>query len=188
VVDPSTNPVVLDLTSGGAARTIAPNTFVTVVVGLDLQTSPRVTELRVGVRSGGLVVRDPGSGELLGVTDVNGRPLDGQITSRPLVILSSNFEEYVHNYPNPFRAGTQSTRIADFLERASNVTVRVYSMTGELVWEENIASGDARGQAGPQETLWDGRNGSGQVVRNGVYVCVLTAGSKSTRFRIAVAK
>jgi hypothetical protein len=28
----------------------------------------------------------------------------------------------------------------------------------------------------------------GEVVRNGIYVCVLSAGSNSTKFRIAVAK
>jgi hypothetical protein len=28
----------------------------------------------------------------------------------------------------------------------------------------------------------------GEVVRNGVYVCVLSAGGQSTKFRIAVAK
>ena len=103
-------------------------------------------------------------------------------------MLSSNFEEYVHNYPNPFRAGSQSTRIAYFLDQASNVTLRIFALTGELVWEESIPSSDARGQAGPRETQWDGRNGSGEVVRNGVYVCVLNAGSKSVRFNIAVAK
>ncbi|HEX5132815.1 MAG TPA: FlgD immunoglobulin-like domain containing protein, partial [Candidatus Krumholzibacteria bacterium] len=100
----------------------------------------------------------------------------------------SNFEEYVHNYPNPFRAGSQATKIAYFLERAAPVSLKIYALTGELVWEEAIAGGDARAQAGPQETQWDGRNSNGDVVRNGVYVCVISAGSKSTRFRIAVAK
>jgi flagellar hook assembly protein FlgD len=56
------------------------------------------------------------------------------------------------------------------------------------VYEENIPSGDARAQAGPQETTWDGRNGKGEVVRNGVYVCVVDAGGRSAKFRIAVAK
>jgi len=68
------------------------------------------------------------------------------------------------------------------------VTIRVYAMTGELVWEQNISSSDPGGQTGAREALWDGRNGKGNVVRNGVYVCVLNAGSKSARFNIAVAK
>jgi hypothetical protein len=188
VDEPASNPVIVVTTAGGADRTIAANGSATAVVSVDLENSPRVNEIALGLRGGGLVVRDPQSGQNLGVTDANGQPLDGRVTSQTLVMLSSNFEEYTHNYPNPFRAGTQSTRIAYFLQSAASVSVQIYAMTGELVWEEAIPAGDPRAQAGPQETLWDGRNGKGEVVRNGVYVCVLSAGSQSTKFRIAVAK
>ncbi len=188
VVDPSANPVMVDLTGGGIDRIILPDSFVTAVVGVDLDASPKVTEFSVGIRTGGVTVRDTGSGQNLSITDGNGNALDGQITSDPLIVLSSSFEEYVHNYPNPFRAGTQSTRITYLLDQPSDVTIKVYSMTGELVWEESISRSDPGGQAGAQEAEWDGRNGNGEVVRNGVYVCVLNAGSKSAKFRIAVAK
>jgi hypothetical protein len=188
VADPAANPVVISLLAGGSDRQIAPDGVVNAVVTVDLDADPRVKELRVGLRAGGLVVRDTGSEQRLGATDAQGRPLDGQITSGPLVVLSSNFEEYAHNYPNPFRAGTDQTRIAYFLETPASVNIRIYAMTGELVYEETIAAGDARAQAGPNESAWDGRNMNGEVVRNGVYVCVLNAGSKSAKFRIAVAK
>jgi hypothetical protein len=135
-----------------------------------------------------MVVRDDQSNQRLGVTDSQGQPLDGAITSDPLVVLSSSFDEYVHNYPNPFRAGSQETRIAYVMDRAGSVSIRIYAVDGSLVHEENISSSDARAQAGPQEATWDGRNGKGEVVRNGVYVCVLNAGGRSAKFRIAVAK
>src|SRR4029450_6403675 len=115
-----------------------------------------------------------------------GRPLD--LKSGPLVILSSNFAEYAHNYPNPFSAGNGETRIAYFMDAPANVTLKIYAMTGDLVHEESIPSGDPRAQSGPQETTWDGRNDKGEVVRNGVYMCVLNAGGKSAKIRIAVAK
>jgi flagellar hook assembly protein FlgD len=105
-----------------------------------------------------------------------------------LVILGGSFQEYAHNYPNPFRAGSQDTRIAYFLNAAAPVSLKIYAMTGELVFEKDIDAGSAGAQAGPQETTWDGRNGQGEIVRNGVYVCVLNAGSNSAKFRIAVAK
>ena len=35
---------------------------------------------------------------------------------------------------------------------------------------------------------WDGRNGAGHAVRNGVYVCEVRVGSQSTRFKIAVVR
>jgi hypothetical protein len=102
--------------------------------------------------------------------------------------LSSSFDEYVHNYPNPFRAGSQNTRIAYFLDNPGGVNVRIFALDGSLVYEESIPAGDSRAQRGPQETTWDGRNGNGDVVRNGVYVCVVDAGGRSAKFRIAVAK
>jgi hypothetical protein len=188
VSNPLSNPVVVSLLGGGADRTIAPNASVNAVVSLDLDAQPRETEIRVAVRSGGLVVRDPVSTLRLGVTDAQGQPLDGQVTSQSLVVLSGNFQEYAHNYPNPFRAGSQDTRIAYFLNAPAPVSLKIYALTGELVFEKSIPAGSTGAQAGPQETTWDGRNGQSEIVRNGVYVCVLNAGSNSAQFRIAVAK
>jgi hypothetical protein len=141
------------------------------------------------VRGAGLVVKDSGSGANIGIVDANtGRALNGQLTSDPLVILSNDFEEYAHNYPNPFRAGSQSTRIAYLLDSPATVSIQIYAMTGDLVYEESRAQGDAGTTAGAHETEWDGRNGKGEVVRNGIYVCVIKAGSHSAKIRIAVAK
>ena len=186
VLNPSTNPVLVSLVSGGNDRMISPNGSIDATVLLDLDPSPRATELRVNVLGGGMIVRDPQSNQRLGVTNGQGQALD--IKSGPLVILSSNFEEYAHNYPNPFSAGGEDTKIAYFLDAPANISIKIYSITGDLVHEEDIPSGDPRAQAGPRETTWDGRNDKGEVVRNGVYVCVLNAGSKSAKFRIAVAK
>jgi hypothetical protein len=187
VADPATNPVVVSFIAGGADRTIAPDGSVNAIVSVSLDANPSSTEFSVGLRTGGLVVVDPGSGPLA-VTDAQGNPLDGQITSAPLVILSSSFDQYVHNYPNPFRAGSQDTRIAYFMQSAGSVSITIYALNGDLVYEENIPSSDARAQAGPQETTWGGLNGNGNVVNNGIYICVLSAGGNTAKFRIAVAK
>ena len=186
VLNPGTNPVIISLKAGGTDRQINPDGSINAVVYLDLDPSPRATEFRVRVLGTGMVVRDPGSPQKLGVTDAQGQALD--LKSGPLVILSSNFEEYAHNYPNPFRAGSDETRIAYFMETPASVSIKIYAITGDLVHEESIPSSDPRAQSGPQETTWDGRNDKGEVVRNGVYVCVLNAGSKNAKFRIAVAK
>jgi FlgD Ig-like domain len=174
------------LKAGGTDRRINPDGSIVATVYLDLDPSPRATEFRVRLLGTGMVVSDPGSPQKLGVTDAQGQALD--LKSGPLVILSSNFEEYAHNYPNPFRAGSDETRIAYFLDAPANVSIKIYAITGDLVHEESIPSSDPRAQSGPQETTWDGRNDKGEVVRNGVYVCVLNAGGKSAKFRIAVAK
>jgi hypothetical protein len=187
VLNPNTNPVIVSLTSGGTDRLINPDGSITGTVYLDLDPTPKATELRVQVRGTGVVVSDrPGTGSRLGVTNAQGQALD--LKSGLLVILSSNFEEYAHNYPNPFSAGGENTKIAYFLDAPSNVSIKIYAITGDLVHEESIPSSDPRAQAGPQEATWDGRNDKGEVVRNGVYVCVLNAGSRNAKFRIAVAK
>ncbi len=184
VLNPDTNPVLVSLMTGNQGVDVNPDGSIEATVFLDLDPSPRATELVVNIRGTGLIVKDPNT--RLGVTDAQGQPLD--IKSGPLVILSSNFAEYAHNYPNPFSAGNGVTKIAYFMDAPAAVSIKIYAITGDLVHEEDIPASDPRAQAGPQETTWDGRNDNGEVVRNGVYVCMLNAGGKSAKFRIAVAK
>ncbi|MDZ7860211.1 MAG: Ig-like domain-containing protein [Candidatus Krumholzibacteriota bacterium] len=118
--------------------------------------------------------------------------ITGHFFNTPFTIMSSNFSEYTHNYPNPFRAGSEETQIAYFLTENSDVQIRIYDYTGELVWSKDIASGGV-GATGSTDkiyhsTPWDGRNGRGNIVRNGVYICKITAGSNSAIFKIGVAK
>jgi hypothetical protein len=112
----------------------------------------------------------------------------GRLRSSPLVILSDNFEEYAHNYPNPFRAGSEVTRIAYVMDKDGPVMVTIFDVTGERVYERQYARGEPGTVAGPQEVTWDGRNTKGEVVRNGIYVCQLEAAGQTVKIRIAVAK
>jgi hypothetical protein len=68
----------------------------------------------------------------------------------------------------------------------AQVHLGVYTLQGALVWEsdrhEAVAGPELRG------VEWDGRNGAGHAVRNGVYVCEVRVGSQSTRFKIAVVR
>jgi hypothetical protein len=110
----------------------------------------------------------------------------------PFTIMSGNFSEYAHNYPNPFRAGYENTRISYFLTEDTDVNIIIYDYTGILVWSKDIAAGSegATGGPGGEEciVLWNGRNGRGELIRNGVYICKITAGPNSAIFKIAVAK
>jgi len=53
-------------------------------------------------------------------------------------------------------------------------------------------AGDTGGTGAPEGTWheipWNGRNDRGELVRNGVYMCKVEAGSQSALFKIAVAK
>ena len=83
--------------------------------------------------------------------------------------LSASFS----NYPNPFAAGRETTRITFYLESSARVTVDVYTLTGERVVSLLDAAPLASGLH--DDLQWDGRNGHGQTVRNGTYLLRLVA-------------
>ncbi|HUV37661.1 MAG TPA: Ig-like domain-containing protein [Patescibacteria group bacterium] len=162
----------------------------TVHVRVDIATGAPAGEMRINIAENGHVVfsimDDPGTGA--GVSWEQGE----DFMSGPLSVMSGDFEEYAHNYPNPFRAGSESTRISYFLTQDTNVRIDIYDLMGVHVWSKDIAAGEPGGAGAEGGTAcdveWDGRNGNGEVVRNGVYICRIQAGSKSATFKIAVAK
>ncbi len=72
------------------------------------------------------------------------------------------------NYPNPFNPETE---ISFGLPEAGNVTLKIFSITGQEV--RTLADGTF--QAGYQTVRWDGRNQSGHAVAGGVYFYQITA-------------
>ncbi|MBN2012673.1 S8 family serine peptidase [candidate division KSB1 bacterium] len=67
------------------------------------------------------------------------------------------------NYPNPFNP---ETSIQFQLKAASNVTIRVYNMMGQLV--RTLV--DAKHDAGYYMVHWDGMDQAGRSVSSGIYV------------------
>ena len=188
--DLTANPVLVPLTTVGQDGLIDQDDSTQVTIGVSIRDNPREDEIRLRIPSGGVIVKDASSGQLLEVVDkATQQPINGRFISHPLVILSNQFQEYVHNYPNPFSPGLHgATHITYFLDTPGSVEVKIYSLLGELVYERSVPAGDALAAAGPHEIDWDARNMKGEMVRNGIYVCKLVAGSKSATFRIAVAK
>jgi hypothetical protein len=76
--------------------------------------------------------------------------------------------ESYSNFPNPFAAGRDRTTFAFFLKEPASVTLRLWTTRGEGVRTLLDAAPLEGGLH--QKITWDGRNGSGEVVRNGVYV------------------
>jgi len=101
----------------------------------------------------------------------------------------------VTNYPNPFNPNKEKTKIRYRLSTdASEVKIRIYDITGSLVTEMD---GTTNGEESSvwnkyNDVEWDGRNGRGDVVLNGIYPFEVTArlGEKSVsgRGKIAVLK
>jgi hypothetical protein len=93
-------------------------------------------------------------------------------------------ETAAFNYPNPFNPRRQVTNIVYFSQSPGQATVKIFTITGRIVrtLEQNAV-------AGSNEVVWDGKNGRGQVVRNGVYVAIiLPPGGSKQQVKIAVVK
>jgi len=82
---------------------------------------------------------------------------------------------YLTNYPNPFHPGETPTTIAYKLSDNANVTLRIFTLTGGLVFEKNFVAGQQGGITGLNQFVWDGRNGDGKLVATGGYVLHLQA-------------
>lgn len=106
--------------------------------------------------------------------------------------LKTNF----FNYPNPFGSAERpQTRFHYYLKEDSDIAIRIYTMFGELVWARHFDAGAPQGRAGVHDgtddssaVIWNGRNGNGYAVLNGVYVAVLTTNGGKATTKIAVAR
>ncbi|HMB68616.1 MAG TPA: FlgD immunoglobulin-like domain containing protein, partial [bacterium] len=100
---------------------------------------------------------------------------------------------YVTNYPNPFHPNEAPTTIAYKLAADARVTLKIYSLSGFEVVNEEIEMGTPGGREGLNEFQWDGRNGKNRLVASGGYVLVLQADRNgetihTLRRRIAVVR
>jgi len=105
----------------------------------------------------------------------------------------------VFNFPNPFNPKSSDTdqnktTIVYVLTENCKVTIWIYNSIGDLVRKLEYVSGDTGGKTGTNRVTWNGRNGDGMIVANGVYITQIIAepasgGSsvKETR-KIAVVK
>ncbi|MGE5177646.1 MAG: DNRLRE domain-containing protein [Bacteroidota bacterium] len=167
------------LASDSTAATLVASTPLVIdaasAVTLDLALVPRdrpgVAALRVGIDAGGIGVVQPGSALLtVQVTPESGRSFPFWTESGSFTPAS--LEASWGNFPNPFAAGREATAFVYYLAQQASVTLRIWTPTGERV--ATLADGVARAPGLHQDDLWDGRNGRGDVVRNGVYVAELS--------------
>ncbi|MFH1561836.1 MAG: hypothetical protein ABIF11_00245 [Nitrospirota bacterium] len=128
-------------------------------------------------------------------TDDWGNPVDitgvFPMWSESATIFEPDFENSFTNYPNPFAAGKESTTISYYLPQDAYVTIKIYSVIGDIVITLLEDSFKSRGMY--QEDRWDGRNGEGEIVLNGVYFCqikvnYLAGGSDKKVRKIAVVR
>ncbi len=91
---------------------------------------------------------------------------------------------------NPFNPDEGPAEIAYVLTRDTKIEMKIYTATGNEVFEKTYPAGSNGGMAGDNYIEWDGCNDDGQKVLNGVYIVVINpSGSDDTyKLKIAVMK
>ena len=84
------------------------------------------------------------------------------------------------NYPNPFGAQSEITRIEYYLPENADVSLKIFDLFGNLVWSTNISAGSPGGLGRDQSVhansvVWDGKNDNGQKVGSGGYILIAKA-------------
>jgi len=74
----------------------------------------------------------------------------------------------LRNFPNPFNPLKEETSIEYPLTSEADVDIQIYNLFGQLVWRKEILAGQE------WEHKWNGRNGDGEIVGNGGYICRVT--------------
>ncbi len=76
---------------------------------------------------------------------------------------------------NPFNPAEGVTTITYGLSRDANISVYLYNIRGERVWQYDAPSGSDGGRAGTNEIVWSGITGFKSFVSIGVYIVHVVA-------------
>ncbi len=136
----------------------------------------------------GRIAEGPQAGETVPVTGTLDRAFEVNI---PQSIIPPEFAASFKNYPNPFNPNREQTEIRYNLPVESDVDIYIYTATGERVRHLHFDAGSPGGQAGINEAIfWDGANGDGRTVLNGVYIAYIevAASNLTATLKMAVVK
>jgi hypothetical protein len=178
--------------SNAVGATLTPASPLDIAAGTTAQlviyATPRAGargSVRLGIDSSGVVIIQPQGGLLQVVVS----PEPGQsfpFWTGAAEIGATNLAQSFINFPNPFAAGHEATTIGYFLPSAGRVSLRVYTAAGDAI--RTLLDGSYRAAGMYEDTHWDGRNGGGQVIRNGVYLAELVADYDDGRHERALRK
>jgi hypothetical protein len=157
-------------TLAGAALALMPQAPRALELRFVARAGSRDAGLRLGFAAADVGVVQPGNPLLtVAVVAPPGRtfPLWGEYGGFVVTQLEPSYS----NFPNPFAAGREATHFAYYLPSAGRVTLRIWTPRGEAV--ASLLDGAARAAGLHQDDAWDGRNGRGRTVTNGVYLAEL---------------
>ncbi|MCH8872586.1 T9SS type A sorting domain-containing protein, partial [candidate division KSB1 bacterium] len=188
---PGANPLTVNFTP---ALRIAPSQVQSIefLVSIAAQTDGNHFLLSIDSPQDDISAIDVGSTEQVDIRDdSSGVRITSALGAGVVSLTDPELEASFFNYPNPFGQNGRATTFLNYnLAQASNVTIRIYTLLGELVKTYQFQATDAAGAVGDHfdDVSWDGTNEKGQTVLNGVYVAVLITDSGKAMTKIAVAR
>ncbi|MDD5259688.1 MAG: lectin like domain-containing protein [bacterium] len=118
------------------------------------------------------VKAENGAGLLSAVTNSDGQT----------VALANNLSQ-VYSWPNPVNPKSGQAITINELPLDKTITIKIYTLTGELVRTLNDGEEIVTGTA-----TWDGKNEGGEYVASGVYLYVVDSGDEQKVGKIAIVK
>lgn len=93
----------------------------------------------------------------------------------------------VYNHPNPFNPKVEKTVLRYALAgNATNIRLRVYTLSGELVWENTVTDSSKKTGGASHGVTWDGKNQSGNICAPGLYFVVVDVDGLKARNKIVI--
>jgi len=167
VIDPAADTIRV---SGTATLDIAAQSPAALELRLTPRGGPLPQGFRLGWQASGIGVVQPSS-PLLQVAVLPEAGESFPMWTAPGNLTPTTLEASYSNFPNPFAAGREATAFVYYLPSPGRVTLRIFTARGDPV--ATVLDGVPAAGGLHQSLTWDGRNGRGTVVTNGVYVAEL---------------
>jgi hypothetical protein len=81
----------------------------------------------------------------------------------------------VKSEKNPFDPRSGTTKLKYSLSQDHEITIYIFDIRGQRIWEYRAAAGEEGGKEGANEVIWDGITAFGSSASNGVYLVHVTA-------------
>jgi hypothetical protein len=131
------------------------------------------------------IIEGPRVGQSVPVNSVGDQAFEVSLRK---AIIAEDLGESFKNYPNPFDPTRTETEFRYFLETDSDVDIYIFTATGEEVRRLHLDAGGNGGIAGTNAQIyWDGRNGEGDLVLNGVYIALIEVASTGQKAKLKMA-
>jgi hypothetical protein len=179
--DAADGPVAAVWTGGGPPSLVLADTL----AGQGARTYVLALSARAGAPAGSYRLELGGAGTVFASDLTTGDPVSVLLTGGTVESSPFTLYEGPHAVPNPFGPGRETAQLTYVLDQDAAVEIQIFTLFGDRVWSQALAAGANGGRAGLNQVAWDGRNESGESVRNGVYHCRIRGGGIDAMVKVA---